>query len=92
MLPKKQQFSLGGPLALLKATGSKTMEYCAREAQQIFGGLGFPLFSYDRKGLDLDNNFTQVTHEEAKETKWRGCRAKCVPMPSLQAPRRLCST
>eukprot|EP01094_Clydonella_sp_ATCC50884_P006676 TRINITY_DN1588_c0_g1_i1.p1 TRINITY_DN1588_c0_g1~~TRINITY_DN1588_c0_g1_i1.p1 ORF type:complete len:461 (+),score=167.97 TRINITY_DN1588_c0_g1_i1:120-1385(+) len=29
---------LGGPCALLKVQASKTFEYCAREAQQIFGG------------------------------------------------------
>jgi len=29
---------LGGPTALLKVQASKTFEYCAREASQIFGG------------------------------------------------------
>jgi len=29
---------LGGPAALLKVEASKTFEYCAREASQIFGG------------------------------------------------------
>jgi len=29
---------LGGPAALLKVQASKTFEYCAREASQIFGG------------------------------------------------------
>ena len=32
---------LGGPIALLKAHTSRVLEYCAREAQQIFGGLGY---------------------------------------------------
>jgi len=32
---------LGGPMALLKAQASTTMEYCAREAAQIFGGLAY---------------------------------------------------
>lgn len=38
--------SLGGPIALAKAHSSKVMEYCAREARQIFGGNG-----YTRTGL-----------------------------------------
>jgi len=32
---------LGGPLALLKAQMSITVEHCAREAAQIFGGLAY---------------------------------------------------
>jgi len=32
---------LGGPLALLKAQMSVTVEHCAREAAQIFGGLAY---------------------------------------------------
>jgi len=32
---------LGGPLALLKAQATTTLEYCAREAAQIFGGLAY---------------------------------------------------
>jgi len=31
-------FQLGGQCALLKVQASKTLEYCAREASQIFGG------------------------------------------------------
>ncbi|KAI8618151.1 acyl-CoA dehydrogenase/oxidase [Chytriomyces sp. MP71] len=37
---------LGGPIALLKAQATQTLEYCAREASQILGGL-----SYSRGGL-----------------------------------------
>ena len=33
---------LGGAIALLKAQASQTMEFCAREASQIFGGLAYP--------------------------------------------------
>lgn len=33
--------SLGGPLALLKAQATTTLEFCAREAAQIFGGLSY---------------------------------------------------
>ena len=46
MMQKDQQMlKLGGPIALLKAQATQTMEYCAREAAQIFGGL-----SYSRGG------------------------------------------
>jgi alkylation response protein AidB-like acyl-CoA dehydrogenase len=34
-------FKLGGPTALLKVQCTKVFEYCAREAAQIFGGLGY---------------------------------------------------
>jgi len=41
-LPHDQQNRLlGGPIALLKAHGSQVMEFCAREAAQIFGGLAY---------------------------------------------------
>lgn len=32
---------LGGPIALAKAQATVTMEFCAREASQIFGGLSY---------------------------------------------------
>lgn len=32
---------LGGPMALLKVQATQVMEYCAREATQIFGGRGY---------------------------------------------------
>lgn len=32
---------LAGSLALLKAQSSQLMEYCAREAAQVFGGLSY---------------------------------------------------
>ena len=37
----QQSQKLGGPIALLKAQATKTFEYCAREAAQIFGGLAY---------------------------------------------------
>jgi hypothetical protein len=37
---------LGGTIALLKAQSSQTMEFCAREASQIFGGLSYPKYQY----------------------------------------------
>ncbi|KAF9436573.1 hypothetical protein BGZ76_003587 [Entomortierella beljakovae] len=36
-----QMIKLGGPIALLKAQSTQTLEYCAREASQIFGGLAY---------------------------------------------------
>eukprot|EP00472_Partenskyella_glossopodia_P001488 CAMPEP_0197530298 /NCGR_PEP_ID=MMETSP1318-20131121/31384_1 /TAXON_ID=552666 /ORGANISM="Partenskyella glossopodia, Strain RCC365" /LENGTH=539 /DNA_ID=CAMNT_0043086059 /DNA_START=53 /DNA_END=1669 /DNA_ORIENTATION=+ len=41
MTRKEQNQKLGGTIALLKAQSSKVMEYCAREAAQIFGGASF---------------------------------------------------
>ncbi|KAJ3196815.1 hypothetical protein HDU67_003923, partial [Dinochytrium kinnereticum] len=32
---------LGGPIALLKAQATQTIEYCAREASQILGGIAY---------------------------------------------------
>jgi len=37
----KEDASLGGPCALLKAQITQTYDYCAREAAQIFGGLAY---------------------------------------------------
>jgi alkylation response protein AidB-like acyl-CoA dehydrogenase len=39
------QASLGGPCALVKVASTRTLEFCAREASQIFGGA-----SYVREG------------------------------------------
>ncbi|KAF9955402.1 hypothetical protein BGZ65_003410 [Modicella reniformis] len=36
-----QMIKLGGPIALLKAQATQTLEYCAREASQILGGLAY---------------------------------------------------
>jgi alkylation response protein AidB-like acyl-CoA dehydrogenase len=38
---KEATLRLAGPIALLKAQATTTMEYCAREAAQIFGGLAY---------------------------------------------------
>jgi len=32
---------MSGPIALAKVQGTIVLEYCAREAVQIFGGLGY---------------------------------------------------
>lgn len=46
MKKEDANIQLGGSIALLKAQSSQTMEFCAREASQIFGGLAYlPLFS-----------------------------------------------
>lgn len=36
-----QPLQLGGPIALLKAQSTQCMEFCCREAAQIFGGLAY---------------------------------------------------
>ena len=38
MSKKEQHQKLGGDTAILKVQCSKVMEFCAREAAQIFGG------------------------------------------------------
>ena len=57
---------LGGAVALCKAQASTTMEYCAREAAQIFGGL-----SYTRGGQG-----------EKVERLYREVRAYAIPAGS----------
>ena len=54
---------LAGPIALLKAQSTVTMEFCAREAAQIFGGL-----SYTRGGQG-----------EKVERLYREVRAYSIP-------------
>merc|ERR1712176_1056123 len=41
MSKDEQNMRLGGHIALLKNQASKTAEFCAREALQIFGGAGY---------------------------------------------------
>ncbi|KAJ3116226.1 hypothetical protein HDU96_010170, partial [Phlyctochytrium bullatum] len=36
---KEASLKFGGPIALLKAQSTQTLEYCAREASQILGGI-----------------------------------------------------
>lgn len=57
---------LGGSVALLKAQASQTMEFCAREASQIFGGL-----AYSRGGQG-----------EKVERLYREVRAYAIPAGS----------
>ena len=63
-LPKgKRDKMLAGPIALLKAQATKVLEYCAREAAQIFGGA-----SYVRGGVG-----------ERVERIYREVRAYAIP-------------
>lgn len=41
MTKEEQNSKLGGHIALLKVQASKTAEFCAREALQVFGGSGY---------------------------------------------------
>eukprot|EP01096_Ripella_sp_DP13-Kostka_P010118 TRINITY_DN393_c0_g1_i1.p1 TRINITY_DN393_c0_g1~~TRINITY_DN393_c0_g1_i1.p1 ORF type:complete len:597 (+),score=292.92 TRINITY_DN393_c0_g1_i1:148-1791(+) len=62
----RQRKRLGGPIALLKAHCTQTLEHCAREAAQIFGGL-----SYTRGGQG-----------EKVERLYREVRAFAIPAGS----------
>jgi Acyl-CoA dehydrogenase, C-terminal domain len=42
MKKEEANVKLAGNIALLKAQASQTLEFCAREALQIFGGLAYP--------------------------------------------------
>jgi len=63
MNKEQQNQVLGGPIALLKAQATKTFEYCAREAAQVFGGA-----SYVRGGVG-----------EKVERLYREVRAYAIP-------------
>ncbi|KAI8917973.1 putative acyl-CoA dehydrogenase [Entophlyctis helioformis] len=41
MSEEEAMLRMGGPIALLKAQSTVTMEYCAREASQVLGGVGY---------------------------------------------------
>merc|ERR1719394_451913 len=63
MSKDEQNARLGGHIALLKVQSSKTAEFCAREALQIFGGAG-----YTRTGMG-----------EKVERIYREVRAFAIP-------------
>eukprot|EP00472_Partenskyella_glossopodia_P005024 CAMPEP_0197535778 /NCGR_PEP_ID=MMETSP1318-20131121/51636_1 /TAXON_ID=552666 /ORGANISM="Partenskyella glossopodia, Strain RCC365" /LENGTH=573 /DNA_ID=CAMNT_0043093455 /DNA_START=64 /DNA_END=1785 /DNA_ORIENTATION=+ len=63
MSKKEQNLKLGGLIALLKTHASKTFEFCAREAAQIFGGA-----AYTRGGVG-----------EKVERLYRDVRAYAIP-------------
>jgi len=48
---------LGGQCALLKVMASKTFEYCAREASQIFGGASIVK---EGKGIEVERMYRDV--------------------------------
>jgi len=48
---------LGGPCALLKVQATKTLEYCAREASQIFGGASIVK---EGKGMAVERLYREV--------------------------------
>jgi len=66
MKKEEANVRLGGSIALLKAHASQTMEFCAREASQIFGGL-----AYTRGG-----------QAEKVERLYREVRAYAIPAGS----------
>lgn len=65
---------LGGPIALLKAQSTLTLELCAREAAQIFGGL-----SYTRGG-----------QAERVERIYREVRGYAIPGTRMISQIHLC--
>jgi len=48
---------MGGQCALLKVLASKTFEYCAREASQIFGGSSIVK---EGKGKEVERMYREV--------------------------------
>jgi len=58
-----QPYALGGHTALLKVQATKTFEFCAREAAQIFGG----------------NSYTRGGQGEKVERLYREVRAYAIP-------------
>lgn len=55
-----QMLKLGGPIALCKVQATQTMEYCAREAAQIFGGLSY---SRGGQGEKIERLYREVRGE-----------------------------
>jgi alkylation response protein AidB-like acyl-CoA dehydrogenase len=79
MPEEMQMLKLGGPIALLKAQSTQTMEFCAREAAQIFGGL-----SYSRGG------FHPYPNPKVKENEWSVCTERYELMRFPEALKRSC--
>jgi alkylation response protein AidB-like acyl-CoA dehydrogenase len=63
MSKEEQNKRLGGHIALLKVQSSKTAEFCAREALQVFGGAGY----------------TRTGQGERVERIYREVRAYAIP-------------
>ncbi|KAJ3410285.1 hypothetical protein HDV05_003967 [Chytridiales sp. JEL 0842] len=68
MPPEQANIVLGGPIALLKAQATETLDFCAREASQILGGI-----AYTKGGLG-----------EKVERIYRDVRAFAIPGGSLE--------
>jgi len=75
MTNKNATSLLAGPIALLKAQSTQTLELCAREAAQIFGGL-----SYTRGGQG-----------ERIERIYREVRAYAIPAGSEEMYAYFCA-
>ena len=57
MTPDEQNAKLGGHIALLKVQSTKTCEFVAREAVQIFGGAGY---TRSGKGEKVERAYREV--------------------------------
>jgi len=57
MSKDEQNKKLGGHIALLKLHGGKVMEFCAREALQVFGGTGY---TRSGKGARVERVYREV--------------------------------
>jgi len=57
MSKDEQNKKLGGHIALLKLHGSRTMEYCASQALQVFGGTGY---TRTGKGAKVERIYREV--------------------------------
>lgn len=53
MKKEEANVALAGPIALLKAQSTQTLEFCAREAAQIFGGLAYTRGGQAEKVINL---------------------------------------
>lgn len=63
MSKEEQNQKLGGHVALLKVQATRTLEHCAREALQVFGGAGY----------------TRTGQGEKVERIYREVRAYAIP-------------
>ncbi len=58
VMPAEKSYALlGGPIALLKAQATQTMEYAAREAAQIMGGIAY---TRTGKGARVERLYREV--------------------------------
>merc|ERR550534_3277461 len=57
MTKEEQNKKLGGHIALMKVHATKSLEFCAREAVQIFGGSGY---TRSGKGAKVERIYREV--------------------------------